>query len=131
MRLLTIRLFQIAAIGFGLPGTLGTLYFGGLALYSRWSAVQTSGGQKGDGSIIDISNQLFVGLFRGMGHVADFVMMAMLAVSVFFALVGAALWIASMALATGRVWGRAVAVVVGCFLVLVLAVLREIAKVIT
>ncbi len=46
MRLLTIRLFQIAAIGFGLPGTLGTLYFGGLALYSRWSAVQTSGGQK-------------------------------------------------------------------------------------
>ena len=129
--MLAIRLFQIAAIGFGLPGTLGTLYFGGLTLYSRWSSVQPSGSQKGDGSIIDISNQLFVGLFRGMGHVADFVMMALLAVSVFFALMGAALWIASMALATGRVGGRALAVVAGCFLVLVLAVLREIAKVIT
>ena len=72
-----------------------------------------------------------MGLLRGMGHVADFVMMALLAVSVFFVLVGAALWIASMALATGRVWGRAVAVVAGFFLVLVLAVLREIVRVIT
>ncbi len=36
-----------------------------------------------------------------------------------------------MALATGRVWGRALEVVAGCLLVLVLAVLREIGKVIT
>ena len=47
--MLAIRLFQIAAIGFGLPGTLGTLYFGGLALYSRWSTVQNSVGQKATG----------------------------------------------------------------------------------
>jgi hypothetical protein len=131
MRLLTVRLFQVAAVCIGLPGIIGTLYFGGLTLYARWNNVLSSTLQKGDGSIIDISNQLFVGMFRGMAHVADFFMIALLAVSIFLVLLGAALWIASMALATGKLWGRAVAVVAGCFLVFVIVVIREISKVIS
>ena len=34
-----------------------------------------------------------------------------------------------MALQTGRLWGRAVAVIAACFLLLVIVVLRQIAKV--
>ena len=103
-----VRLFQVAAVLIGLPGTIGTIYFGGLAIWARWNNVLNSGPQKGDGSIIDISNQLFLGLFRGMGYAADFAMMVLLAICVFMALLGASLWIASMALQTGTWWGRAV-----------------------
>ncbi len=129
MRLLVIRLFQVAALLIGLPGTIGTLYFGGIAIWSRWNNVLNSSPQKGDGSIIDISNQLFVGLFRGMGYAADFAMMVLLVICIFLALLGASLWLASMALQTGKLWGRAVGVVAACFLLLVIVVLRQIAEI--
>lgn len=129
MRFLVIRLFQVAAVLIGLPGTIGTLYFGGLAIWARWNSSLNSGPYRGDGSIIDISNQLFVGLFRGIGFAADLAMMVLLAICIFLALLGASLWIASMALQTGRLWGRAVAVIAACFLLLVIVVLRQIAKV--
>ena len=89
MRFLVIRLFQVAAVLIGLPGTIGTLYFGGLAIWARWNSSLNSGPYRGDGSIIDISNQLFVGLFRGIGFAADLAMMVLLAICIFLALLGA------------------------------------------
>ena len=130
MRLLFIRCFKMAALLFGLPGTLGTLYFGVLTLWAR-NHPMAGPVPHNSFDLIEIVAGIFGGLSRGIALVGDLAVLGLFAVSLTFTILAVSLWITAGGLESKRPWAQGFALLLGGFTAFLMVFLRGISRVIS
>ena len=130
MRLLFIRCFKIAALLFGIPGAVGTLYFGVLTLWARNHPMAGPAPQNSF-DLIEIFASIFGGLSRGMALVGDLAVLGLFAVSVTFTILAVSLWITAGGLESKRPWAQGFALLLCGFTAFLMVFLSGISRVIS
>ena len=130
MRLLFIRCFKVAAFLFGLPGIIGTLYFGVLTLWAR-NHPMAGPTPRNSFDLIEIAGGIFGGLSRGIALVGDLAVLGLFVVSITFTILGVSLWLAADGLESKRPWAQGLAFLLGGFTAFLMVFLSGISRVIS
>jgi hypothetical protein len=110
-------MFRALSIVLGAPSLAGALYFG-------WASIQlhlsnpgplppSSGSSNQLIALIEASGRLVGGIFRVLGNLGEWLVMAVFVISTLLFLFAVLLWFTATGLAHGKLWARVTAVLCG------------------